>query len=111
MDGRGQPRICGGIASGRTAAARLSLPPPLSRQANDLFRHWSCHSGYVRRPAFERLLALIHKLAAIVDAGDAATRAADVIDGDFDDVRRHAQLDHAGDERPSQIMQRPWWND
>jgi len=43
----------------------------------------------VRRPAFERLLALIHKLAAVVGAGDAATRAADVIDGDFDDVRRH----------------------
>ena len=28
-------------------------------------------------------------VAAVVGAGDAATRAADVIDGDFDDVRRH----------------------
>jgi hypothetical protein len=34
-----------------------------------------------------------------------------VIDGDFDDVRRHVKFDHAGDERPSQIMQRPRRND
>src|ERR1700722_8705591 len=88
--GEGRPRICGRIGSGRTAAARQSLPPPLSRQADDILRHWCYDSRYVRRPAFERLLALIHKLAAIVDAGDAATRAADVIDGDFDDMRRHA---------------------
>jgi hypothetical protein len=47
-------------------------------------------TGYVRRPAFERLLALIHKLAAVIGAGDAAKRAADMIDGDFNDVRQHA---------------------
>jgi signal transduction histidine kinase len=85
--------VLGGISIDHKARTEINeLTDTLRGNLDKVVQHgkrWRHDAGYVRRPAFERLLALIHKLAAVVGAGDAAARAADVVDGDFDDVRRH----------------------
>ena len=52
----------------------------------------------IRGIGFKTADAIAMKLG-IEKTADAAPRPADMIDGDFDDVRRHAKLDHAGDVR------------
>ena len=62
-------------------------------------------------PSVERRLAFAKQLGAVVGAGDASPSAGNVVHHQFDDVRRHVKFDHAGDERPPQVMQRPRRND
>jgi hypothetical protein len=76
-------------------------------EADNLSRASADDSGDVIAPQCQSGALLTAVVMPIVNSGNAASVTAEVIECRLDNVWRCAKLDHAGCDRPAQIMQRP----
>ena len=82
------------VACGRRRARETSFERSLMRPS-------------MRGPALQRLAPLRHQFGALIDAGDAAINAADVIEHLLDNLMADAECLHATGAASSQIVNAP----